>query len=690
MLQRHPELIELATPKLQGLAKAPDPSLGDDGQYAFQPTTRKYWLKAGGAWVFQGQPGIGDVVAANNLSDVASVMTARANLGVDCANRTLLKALDTTKITGVFLKESGREGVFMWVAGDFSSRIALDTLEGMYIKANSIAANAGAWVRIFNGAAKPEWFGAVGGPASATNGSLPDDFNALQCMLNVVGFTGGAIQITPGRKFRTNTALFARITRQQAAPKTLVADLYISDKSSFKIYSDGSGGLVAGAAMAVMLTFQFNSNVVGGVTNSRSPDQSEVCGIMFDGNSLAGRALKGDFTRGLNLHDNTIFDVTGAGITWTGSAVGFVTDNIIKAPVGIECLAGSGGDLHIGPNQYFFPLTGGRAVQIQNSGNIVIAGGTVNSESITNVIAVDIEATAGNSVRHIVVRDMEWSGCLAGVFAHTATTSERIYGLLISGNHATSGSGFDRPAINIGTICDLQNCDEVVLTGNFANGRSLSVASESAYLLRGCRSVKIRDADVTNYMKNALYAIGCDKIVWDGGDIRDVGQAGASGAIFDLDTGCTNCKLNPSSVTQTNAAYAQIGIIERASASGNSSERVDWTGVGTPWTKTGATNGYFRRFRKPYAEGKVAQTSGGATLSVSQNVASATRSSIGRCAIVFTTAHPDATSYRVNCTGVGCKVEIESPIATGFTILMLDLSDSPVDSSFGFDVISML
>ncbi|PDT68125.1 hypothetical protein CO675_39450 [Bradyrhizobium sp. C9] len=49
---------------------APDPSIGEENQYAFQPTTRKYWLKTGGVWVFQGQPGIGDVLAANHLTDV--------------------------------------------------------------------------------------------------------------------------------------------------------------------------------------------------------------------------------------------------------------------------------------------------------------------------------------------------------------------------------------------------------------------------------------------------------------------------------------------------------------------------------------------------------------------------------------------------------------------------------------------
>ena len=35
-------------------ATAPDPSLGEENQYALQPSTFKLWLKTGGQWVFQG------------------------------------------------------------------------------------------------------------------------------------------------------------------------------------------------------------------------------------------------------------------------------------------------------------------------------------------------------------------------------------------------------------------------------------------------------------------------------------------------------------------------------------------------------------------------------------------------------------------------------------------------------------
>jgi hypothetical protein len=65
----------------------PDPSLGEESQFALQPSTGKLWLKTGGQWVFQGifrsfnirgawdsvtNYGIGDVVSKDGTSYVAS------------------------------------------------------------------------------------------------------------------------------------------------------------------------------------------------------------------------------------------------------------------------------------------------------------------------------------------------------------------------------------------------------------------------------------------------------------------------------------------------------------------------------------------------------------------------------------------------------------------------------------------
>jgi hypothetical protein len=57
----------------------PDFSLGDDGQYAFQATTGKLWIKTGGVWVFQGvykafgTPAPWNSVTAYNTFDVATL-----------------------------------------------------------------------------------------------------------------------------------------------------------------------------------------------------------------------------------------------------------------------------------------------------------------------------------------------------------------------------------------------------------------------------------------------------------------------------------------------------------------------------------------------------------------------------------------------------------------------------------------
>jgi hypothetical protein len=78
------------------------------------------------------------------------------------ATRTVLKAIDTTLITQSILTESGREGTFVFTAGNYTTAIAADTNEGVYIKADAIAASAGAWVRQFDFTNfQTQWFGAV-------------------------------------------------------------------------------------------------------------------------------------------------------------------------------------------------------------------------------------------------------------------------------------------------------------------------------------------------------------------------------------------------------------------------------------------------------------------------------------------------------------------------------------------------
>lgn len=76
---------------------APDPSYGADGQYAFQPSTGKYWLKTGGAWAVTASPF--GLQPAANLSDLSNVATARANLKVAISDDTYGTTQDFNNFT---------------------------------------------------------------------------------------------------------------------------------------------------------------------------------------------------------------------------------------------------------------------------------------------------------------------------------------------------------------------------------------------------------------------------------------------------------------------------------------------------------------------------------------------------------------------------------------------------------------
>jgi len=122
------------------------------------------------------------VAAAEAAQAAAEAAAASANIRY-AATRTALKACNTNVTTLAFLGEAGRNGLYEWTAGDFSSQIAADTAEGIYIKADAIAATAGAWVRV--AASDVSAFGASG----TVNSSA--DIHAMATLLGYVRFPAG-------------------------------------------------------------------------------------------------------------------------------------------------------------------------------------------------------------------------------------------------------------------------------------------------------------------------------------------------------------------------------------------------------------------------------------------------------------------------------------------------------------------
>lgn len=114
------------------------------------------------------------------------------------ATRTALKALDTTKESVAFLSESGREGWFVWKAGNYAAAHSTDTQEGVYVKATAIASSAGSWVRVFDHEIMPEWFGAVGDYSA-------DDYTALNAA--VIFAKTYSVPLLLTGEYRINTTL---------------------------------------------------------------------------------------------------------------------------------------------------------------------------------------------------------------------------------------------------------------------------------------------------------------------------------------------------------------------------------------------------------------------------------------------------------------------------------------------------
>lgn len=119
------------------------------------------------------------------------------------ADRASLKSLDTTKDTVAILYEAGREGVFNFKSGDYSSLVTADTQEGVYVKATAIASSAGAWVRFFDGSADVKWFGAKGDYAT-------DDTTAISAWVAFAGSTGAPLYLSSGIYKCTNNLVLPK------------------------------------------------------------------------------------------------------------------------------------------------------------------------------------------------------------------------------------------------------------------------------------------------------------------------------------------------------------------------------------------------------------------------------------------------------------------------------------------------
>jgi hypothetical protein len=96
-----------------------------------------------------------------------------------------LKAMNPSIYTLAWIQSGnpitgGLFGTFVWTLGDFTARVAADTVNGMFVESDLIDASIGAWVRITNGG---EWHTTWFDPGA-------DASPALTAMINVANIVG--------------------------------------------------------------------------------------------------------------------------------------------------------------------------------------------------------------------------------------------------------------------------------------------------------------------------------------------------------------------------------------------------------------------------------------------------------------------------------------------------------------------
>ncbi|MGY3607682.1 MULTISPECIES: glycosyl hydrolase family 28-related protein [unclassified Bradyrhizobium] len=144
----------------------------------------------------------GDAILADAVAARDAAIAAAASVAISAAaDRVALKALNTTNTKTALMREAGREGLFVFKSGDFSAQVAADTKEGIHIKADGIAATAGAWVRVrTDGVYNVKWFGSKGD--NATNDSA-----AIQAAIDLCQTNLGGTVLFPAGGYLINTGL---------------------------------------------------------------------------------------------------------------------------------------------------------------------------------------------------------------------------------------------------------------------------------------------------------------------------------------------------------------------------------------------------------------------------------------------------------------------------------------------------
>jgi hypothetical protein len=184
-----------------------DPVIGDDALTFLDVTSQPLDSELTSWAAITRAAGFDTFVVTPTSNNFKALLTDDA-IPTHAATRSAMKALDTTKDTVCFLTEAGRQGIFIWTTGDFSTHHATDTSEGVYVKATAIASTSGSWVRAIKDVLNVFWFGALGDNSNNDQAAFAAAYSVCKLIgTNTTEGPCGSIWAPAGYRYRFTSSL---------------------------------------------------------------------------------------------------------------------------------------------------------------------------------------------------------------------------------------------------------------------------------------------------------------------------------------------------------------------------------------------------------------------------------------------------------------------------------------------------
>ena len=227
-----------------------------------------------------------------------------------------LKAADHSILKRFYLSELGKEGWFTWRDGDYTSLVALDPSNGVYVKANDTPASFGAFQReVDDGKYLATWFGLVEGE-SANNHIAIKNAIVVAASIRPVVIPPGDYTLTAGI---TNNQQNTHLIGYRAVVRANFAGILFRSLSPYSrptiegFVFDGLNVATRGLWLSANHAHVFNNEIKG----------FNDAALLIGGDASTN-------TQNPRVHDNYVHDNAGIGIGFSRASRAAAIGNIIR------------------------------------------------------------------------------------------------------------------------------------------------------------------------------------------------------------------------------------------------------------------------------------------------------------------------------------------------------------------------